>query len=180
MPYEKLERLRHRFNNSSATISTPGYDLHKSRRAALSPFFSVRKISEHGSMIQSHIDRLCSRLSNEYEGKNRVLALNDMWACLTSDTAVCYCFEQSYHFIDKPEFKASFATAVEDLMNGVHYLTQFPWLSTLFQNLPDSLVGSLMPSMKSVIDFNNVSLSFLYRKQYIIRANTSPEIGKPD
>ena len=157
-PYEKLHRLKHRFNNSLATFSTPGYDLHKNRRAALNPFFSQRKITDYSPVIQDHIERLCSRMQGEYAGKNRPLVLNDVWGCLTSDTVVGYCFEREYHFIDEPDFKASFPQAMEDLVNGVHWVTQFPWLSTLFQTLPDPLVGALQPSMKSVIDFDNVGI----------------------
>lgn len=123
----------------------------------MNPFFSQRKIAEYAPTIQNHVDRLCSRLTNEYANKDRVLVLNDVWGCLTSDTVVGYCFERSYHFLDEPDFKASFPAAMEDLVSGVHYVTQFPWLSTLFQNLPDSTVRFLQPSMRSVIEFNKVS-----------------------
>ena len=160
LPYEKLHRLKHRFNNSLATFSTVDYNLHKTRRAALNPFFSQRKITEYSPVIQEHIQRLCSRIENEYAGNSRPLVLNDVWGCLTSDTVVGYCFERSYHFIDEQNFKASFPIAMEDLVNGVHYVTQFPWLSTTFQTLPGWILAALQPSMKSVIDFNNVGSLF--------------------
>ncbi len=127
----------------------------------MNSILSQKKIAEHAPVIQDHVNTLCNRLANKYAGKNRVLILNDLWGCLTSDTVVGYCFERSYHFIEEPDFKASFPTATEDLVDGVHYVTQFPWLSSLAQNLPDSIVGFLSPPMRSVSDFNNVSRFFL-------------------
>ena len=156
-PYDKLERLKDRFDNAEAAFSTPDHGLHRMRRAALNPFFSPRKIAEHAPVIQRHIDRICDRIANEYAGKERVLVLNDAWGCLTSDTVVGYCFEKSYHFIDRPDFKATFPRAIKELQNGMHYVTQFSWLPTIFEIVPDSILGFLQPAMKSVIDFKNVS-----------------------
>ena len=125
----------------------------------MNPFFSQRRIADHAPIIQRNVDRLCQRLESEFQSQNRPLVLNDMWGCLTSDTVVSYCFERDYNFIEDPNFHAEFPQAMVDLVEGVHIVTQFTWISTLFQSLPDSVVGFMQPSMKSVIDFNNVSLS---------------------
>lgn len=155
-PYEKLHRLKHRFNNSLATFSTPDYALHKNRRAALNPFFSQKRIAEYSPVIQGHVERLSERFAAEFQGKRRILVLNDVWGCLTSDTVVGYAFEREYHFIEEPTFQSEFPQAMTDLVDGVHLVTQFPWMSTLFQNLPDWIVGAMSPGMKSVLRFNAV------------------------
>lgn len=107
-------------------------------------------------MIQSRVEHLCNRISNQYAGTSRVLVLSDAWGCLASDTVVGYCFERSYHFLDMPDFKASFPAAIEALVNTVHYATQFPWISTVSQWIPDSVLATLSPPMKSVIGFQRV------------------------
>ena len=156
-PYEKPEKLKYRFSNPEATFQTPEFQLHKIRRAALNPFFSQKKIAEYSPAIQKRLDRLSERLDEEYEGEDRVLNLNDMWGCLTTDTIIAYCFEREYHFIEEPDFKSEFAQAISDLMDGVHVVSQFTWLPSFFQTLPDSTVVAMNPTMKTVLKFNNVS-----------------------
>ena len=159
-PSDKLKSLEHRFNNRLSTFATPKHSLHRQRRAALNPFFSKRKILAHTPIIQKHVDRLCERLADEYAGKDRILVMNDMWGCLTSDTVVGYCFERSYHFVDEPDFRSLFPDAMTDLVNGVHVVTQFPWMIAMVNCLPDSAVKFLQPAMASVIQFNTVSEYF--------------------
>ena len=47
-------------------------------------------------------------------------------------------------------------------------MTQFPWLATLTQNLPDSIVSFLNPSMESFNDFQKVSCSLLESSEVIL------------
>lgn len=128
------------------------------RRNALNPFFSTRKISLHSSVIQLRVNRLCDRLQGEYAGSDKILIMDDMWGCLTSDTIVEYCFDRAYRFIELPDFRAFFIDAMNELLNGVHVVTQFPWISSMINYLPDWVVTMLQPGMTSVIKFNNVSL----------------------
>lgn len=83
--------------------------------------------------------------------------MDDMWGCLTSDTIVEYCFDRSYRFIELPDFRAFFIDAMNDLLNGVHVVTQFPWIVPMMNCFPDSVIKKLQPAMASVTNFNNVS-----------------------
>lgn len=102
----KLDHLRSRFNNDLSAFATPEHDIHRMRRGALNPFFSKAKISKYSPEIQKHMDRLCSRVAEEYAGTGKVIILNRMWAALTADIIVGYCCEKSYDFILRPEFRA--------------------------------------------------------------------------
>ena len=107
------------------------------------------------------MDRLCDRLKHEYTGKGKVIRLDEMWSCWASDTIVGYLFERSYNFIDQPDFRASFTQAMVDLLEPVHFVTQFPTVIHMINALPESLVKILQPGMASVIEFNNVSRPYL-------------------
>lgn len=155
---DKLKRLEHRFNNPKASFATPKHETHRLRRTALNPFFSTRKMALHSPVIQNRVNKLCDRLHEEYASSGRILVMDDMWGCLTSDTIVEYCFDRSYRFIESPDFRAFFIDAMNDLLNGVHVVTQFPWIMRMLNCLPDRLVKILQPAMASVIDFNNVSI----------------------
>ncbi|KAI9642746.1 hypothetical protein NHQ30_008477 [Ciborinia camelliae] len=153
-PSDKLPSLEHRFNNPMSSFATSKHSIHRKRRGALSPFFSRRKIGEHSSSIQSMMNRVCERLQNEFMGVSRVLNLNEMWGCWTSDIIVGYCFERAHNFIEEPDFRASFTTAMMDLLEPVHVITQFPIISQAINLLPEKLVIFLQPQMASVLQFN--------------------------
>ena len=155
---DKVKRLENRFNNPKSTFTTSKHETHRMRRTALNPFFSTRRIALHAPVIQTRVDKLCDRLQREYAGSDQILVMDDMWGCFSSDTIVEYCFDQSYQFIDSPNFRAFFVDAWNNLMNGVHVVTQFPWILSVMNCLPDSVIKKLQPGMTSVISFNNVSI----------------------
>lgn len=101
------------------------------------------------------MNRLCERLTEQYLGTDQVLKLDDMWGCWTSDIIVDYCFERDYHFASQPRFRAFFTDAMVDLLDPVHFVTQFPWVVKLVNLLPERVITSLQPGMASVIKFNN-------------------------
>ena len=107
------------------------------------------------------MNRLCNRLNQDYADKGQVIRLDEMWGCWTSDIIVGYLFERSYNFIDQPKFRASFTQAMIDLLEPVHFVTQFPMIIHMINALPESLIKVLQPGMASVIQFNNVLLSHL-------------------
>lgn len=155
---DKPKRLKYRFNNPSAAFATPEHEPHRLRRSALNPFFSTREIALQSPAIQNRVNKLCDRLQKEYAGSGRILVMDHMWGCFTSDTIVEYCFDQSYRFLESPDFRASFVDAMNELTKQVHVVTQFPWIMAIVNRLPDSMVKTLQPGMTSVIDFNNVSV----------------------
>ncbi|KAL8699510.1 MAG: hypothetical protein Q9224_001378 [Gallowayella concinna] len=154
-PADKLQRLEHRFNNPKSSFATVKHSTHRNRRAALNPFFSKRKIASHSPAIQRRMIRLCQRLAKHYMGTDQVLRLDDMWGCWTSDIIVDYCFERDYHFAEQPRFRAFFTDAMVDLLDPVHFITQFPWVVKLANMFPESMITSLQPGMATVFQFNN-------------------------
>ena len=153
-PADKLQRLEHRFNNPTSSFATVKHHTHRIRRAALNPFFSKRKIASHSPAIQQRMNRLCGRLARQYLHTDQVLNLDSMWGCWTSDIIVDYCFERDYHFADQPRFRAFFTDAMVDLLDPVHFVTQFPWAIKLVNLLPELVTKILQPGMASVIQFN--------------------------
>ncbi|OTB08292.1 hypothetical protein M426DRAFT_52547 [Hypoxylon sp. CI-4A] len=151
---DKLKHLEHRFNNRLATFPTSEHSVHRIRRAAINPFFSKRRISQHAPDVQAHMDRLCKRVSSEFLANGSILNLNNMWGAFTADVVVQYTLEKPYDFILKPDFRADFSDAMVDLLDPVHFITQFPWLINAFKLLPDWVIGMISPSMASVQKFN--------------------------
>ncbi|KAI0538394.1 cytochrome protein [Xylaria digitata] len=174
-PATKRPELAHRFNNAKSVFSTPEHDIHRIRRNALNPFFSKRAISERAQLIQGHMDVLCRRLKSEFQGCDRVLVVNDMLACWTTDIITEYCFDRRYNFIKEPDFKAPLIKSLIDLIERVHWITQFAWLAKIMFCLPDVIVGWTDPLMKNGIQFSK-ELSI----QVIDTINNSSQKERPD
>ncbi|KAI0465626.1 cytochrome protein [Xylaria cf. heliscus] len=151
----KRKELKDRFNNPTSAFSTPDHFTHRIRRGALNPFFSKRAISERAQIIQKHMDDVCRRLEAEFQNTGRVLVVNDMWSCWTTDIITEYCFERRYDFIHEPNFKAPIAQSIMDLLEDVHWITQFPWMVTILGWMPDAVVGWIDQRMKNVIEYHN-------------------------
>ncbi|KAK6082375.1 cytochrome P450 [Seiridium cupressi] len=154
-PSNKLKHLEHRFNNELSSFATAQHSVHRMRRGALNPFFSKRKIAQQSPHIQAHMDRLCRRLTSEFSGRqDAILNMTNMWGAFTSDIVVGYCLEKPYDFIMNPDFRAAFSDAMVDLLDPVHFITQFPWMIKFSKLLPEWLVVRLYPPMQSVVSFN--------------------------
>lgn len=154
-PADKLQHLQHRFNNPTSSFATVKHETHRKRRGALNPFFSKRRIASHSPAIQQRMNRLCERLAEQYLNTEKVLNLNDMWGCWTSDIIVDYCFERDYHFAEQPLFRAFIIDALVDLLDPIHFVTQFPWAIKIMNCFPESVITAIQPGMASVIKFNN-------------------------
>ncbi|KAB8071863.1 cytochrome P450 [Aspergillus leporis] len=154
LPWDKPKELEHRFNNANGLFPTNKHEVHRRRRAALNPFFSKRAINNAVPMMQEQINRLCNRLRREYQGTGKVFRLDWMMGCIASDIIVRYCLDRGYDFLEAPDFRSPFIQALFDLLDGVHLITQFAWVATVFNSLPQCLVEAMQPGMKSVNNFN--------------------------
>ena len=155
-PLEKLPHLQNIFDNPTSAFATPQHHDHRVRRAALNPFFSKRKVTLRAPEIQRRMDKVCERIAQEYADTGEVLTLNHAFSCWTTDNIVDFTFERKYNFIDAPHFRAVFPDAMKALYGTAHYLVQFPWLVTLLNRLPDSVIKFLRPEMESFLQFKGV------------------------
>ncbi|KAI0421158.1 cytochrome P450 [Xylaria grammica] len=169
---DKLKQLEHRFNNQMGTFSTPEHSLHRLRRTALNPFFSKRKIAQHSPNIQKHMDLLCERVKSEYFQNGSVLSVSNMWGAFNGDIVVGYCLEKGYDFISKPDFRSEFSDAMVNLLDPVHFITQFSWMIKAFKLLPAWMILIISPAMASVHAFNDEM------KEQILRAKSVHASGE--
>jgi hypothetical protein len=154
-PYDKLQVFENRFSIPTAAFSTADHVAHKRRRAALSPFFTKSKVQGHGPFIQSLVDTVCRRLTEEYQGQERPLTLNDMFACLSADVITSLAFGHAPQFCESQDWKTPFTKAMDDLVASTHINTQFPFMVPLTNAIPQSLLAK-SPAFEPVITFRQV------------------------
>ncbi|KAI9875930.1 MAG: hypothetical protein M1830_007736 [Pleopsidium flavum] len=103
---DKPLRYARMFGISDATFSTASHELHRSRRASISPFFSKRSITRLEPLIQSAVDNLCRRLEGFRESGEPV-NLRSAYMALTMDVINQYCFAHSDNNLSAPDFNSS-------------------------------------------------------------------------
>lgn len=144
-----------RLGYTKDAFSTAPHDLHRSRRKAMAPFFSLQKIDDYQTVIRQIANLLCDVISQYKDGQ--VLHVDRMWTALTTDVISRYAFAKSMGHVESPGFGESFLEStvlVTKLMGaGVH----FPWLMPALDMIPVRLVKMMQPDLQVAIKFKDVS-----------------------
>ena len=156
--FDKPQSVAHWSGIYNATFTTTGHALHRMRRSAIAPSFSKRKVQNRGPFIQSQLDKICSRLTQEYVGRNRILVMNDVFTCYAADVILESMFDRSYGFLDSPIFECAFGKSMKALKSMAHISAQFPWLHKLANRLPERLLLKLQPSLAAIIQMQDVRI----------------------
>ena len=157
--FSKWKVLENRFNMPQSTFSTADHKLHRPRRAALAPFFTVRKMQAHGPFVQSLVDKVCDRFEQEYLGKEKPVVLNDVYGALSGDIITKLAFAKSYDFIASENWISPFVIAIGSLVTTSHYMTHFTWMVPMMNWIPDKVIMALSSKLKPLIVFRRVSTS---------------------
>ncbi|KAI1811655.1 putative cytochrome P450 [Poronia punctata] len=150
-PIDKTDKFKYRLNIPQSVVSTVHAEKHRHRRAAIAPFFSMTRTRSYNDDLQVIIDRISHRLSNDFSGQ--VIHLNQMWACLTADMIRELAFALPPVCSLAPNFQSPFPEAMESFVHVAHYTTHFQFLGRIFQLLPDSIMGTVAPVVRPILDY---------------------------
>ncbi|KFZ14842.1 hypothetical protein V502_05878 [Pseudogymnoascus sp. VKM F-4520 (FW-2644)] len=151
-PIDKQEKLQDRFGLPDAIFSTPGAELHRSRRQAMAGFFSRQRLRETQDRVNQLVDRVSQRLSKEYAGCNRVLDIGDMFSSLAVDIVTELCFRRCTNCSEAPDFKAPLVNTVINNIWLSHWNAHFRFLIKWIERLPDAAIATLVPLIKPILD----------------------------
>ncbi|SMQ52984.1 unnamed protein product [Zymoseptoria tritici ST99CH_3D7] len=154
-PQDKTHRLHNRFDSKTSIFDTTHHQLHAKRRAVLEGYFSRKRISERTPEMQVHLDRLCQIIRNQYLGTGAILSTEDMWSCWTSDIIAAYSFGDDDNLIGLPGFKSPLRDSLNELLEPMHWIVQFPILKRILFSLPQWFVLIINPSIRPVIAMKN-------------------------
>jgi cytochrome P450 len=160
---DKPGYAKYPFSAPGAIVSTPEHELHRQRKTVLNPFFSKRAVLKQAHAIQCQVDKISSRLATEYAPSGKVLALGDLFSSYTADVVTKYAFDQTYNFLDAPDFLIPFTKSIEGFKKFAHHATQFPLLPRVLARLPDRILMTLQPGMLAALEYKRVWLN-AYRR----------------
>lgn len=143
------------FGIPDSTLFTVPHELHKSRRAALAPFFSRSTITKLESVIRGKVEKLCERMQTFIESQEP-LELALAYRCLTTDVVTEYALGESYHQLDSPDFSVQWFEALRDSGEVALLAKHVTWLLPLMNSLPLFIVKMLNPEMGKSLAKNKV------------------------
>ena len=134
------------FGAPEGVLTITDHDFHRWRRNAYANYFSKQSIRNYSNVIQSSIDKLCSKLAETRNTSKPVNVLH-AYSALTGDVITGYCFPKSYGLLDKPDFASDFYHLWESILGSAFVLCHFPWLFPLTRVFPNWLLGIVQPDL---------------------------------
>ncbi|KAF5500515.1 Cytochrome P450 monooxygenase sdnE [Colletotrichum siamense] len=129
-----------------SSFSTVPHDLHRLRRGALNPFFSVRSVTQLEPLIRSKVEKLSARFG-EIAQTGEVVRLDAAFMALTMDIICDYAFANDRKYLDEPDFKMIWKETIIGAFEGGAVGRQFPWMLPVMKRLPLSVVSAMNPSV---------------------------------
>jgi cytochrome P450 len=147
---EKDPRMVRLAGQPTSMFATVDHNLHASRRAILSSFFSKKSITGLETMIQGKVEKLMGRLATACD-QGTVVPLDSASSALTADIISEFAYGVSLDYLDDPNFKNEVAESILSLASSVHVLKFFPFILSLSKIIPDSVVETLSPEASKIL-----------------------------
>ena len=129
-----------------AGLGTISHDLHRTRRAALNPFFSKQNIRRLEPIIQEALGKVLDRLS-QHAKTGLPLHINMLYSALTSDVINNFAFGPSESSLDKPDLNEGYFKAFIEAAEGYHITCYLPFLPMMYASLPLPIVKLMFPKV---------------------------------
>ncbi|OAQ57611.1 oxoglutarate/iron-dependent oxygenase [Pochonia chlamydosporia 170] len=128
------------FGAEMSTFATELHEVHKARRAALNPFFSMARVRRLESVIKERADAILQRL-HEFRENGRVVPFDILFGAYS---------------IEHPNFDNDFHEACVNGGRQLFLTRQFPILLTLIKIIPPKWLLSTYPSIASFFAMHQV------------------------
>jgi cytochrome P450 len=154
------------FATPGAGLGTIGHDLHRTRRAALNPFFSKQSIRRLEPIIQEALWKVLDRLS-KHAKTGTPLHMNLVYSALTSDVINSYAFGLSESSLERPDLNEGFFKAFIDSAEGYHLTCYLPFLPDMYRSLPLPIVKLMFPKVTVFLALYQV-MSINHRDNFLL------------
>ncbi|KAH8810857.1 cytochrome P450 [Xylogone sp. PMI_703] len=147
---DKWEWYTRQVGVPSSILMTNPHDLHRVRRAAMSPFFSKQSVRSLQPVIDVKIDQLLERMEG-FRKSGGVLTLNHMFAAYGNDVVSEYAFARSENRLARPDFDVKFHDDVIVGVTGGHLVKHWNWILTTLQSIPEAIATKIVPQFEMLI-----------------------------
>lgn len=143
-------------SETRSVITTIPHELHRKRRAALSPYFSPSNVRRLEPIIHESLKNLLGRLDS-CQKSGQIVPMTVAYKAMTSDIITNYAFGKSTNYLVKDDFNISFFETIESVFEQAHCLLHIAWLGPMIEALPIPVVVKLIPEMGYMQKLKQVS-----------------------
>ena len=142
-----------------AAFSTIRSDLHRMRRHALNPFFTLKEIQVLSQKIQALSERLTDRMKL-CQKSGEPIPLFFAYRCLSVDLISEHIFGRPIGLLDRDDWGKSFYAAWRSTWDLSPLLRQLPWLLEFLINIPHSLAKVISPEVIDVVELRDTIVAW--------------------
>ncbi|CAG8956484.1 hypothetical protein HYFRA_00003870 [Hymenoscyphus fraxineus] len=124
--------------------ASAGFDLHKKRRDALTPFFSKRNVTFLEPLITKKVNHLCDVIQKHADTSTPV-NLSDVFFAFSNDVVVNFLFAHEVNLLADIELAAKQRKNSNELLLGINMNKHFPWIPDFLEALPLFISKPIMP-----------------------------------
>lgn len=132
------------FGSTEMTFGTVGHAMHRSRRGAISNFFSKASVRRLQPVIQALVNKLCDKLQKKSES-GEIVNMVHAYSALTQDVITEYCYSDCRNVLDMEDFSPWYFELVQKPSELSHLIKQFPRLLPALNLLPNWWVRATNP-----------------------------------
>ncbi|XXG96644.1 hypothetical protein Hte_002932 [Hypoxylon texense] len=138
--WDKYSWSYNAFGGPLATLFTIDNDVHRHRRAALSPFFSKANVAAKQDFIHRSAAKLCYRLEQIADSNVGQASVGSAISAFTQDVVTEFALGKCFNNLDKPDFNADLATTLKNSGSLWRITKHIRWYGPLMKSLPMSFV----------------------------------------
>ncbi|KAK0729760.1 cytochrome P450 [Lasiosphaeris hirsuta] len=143
------------FGADGSGVGTIDHDLHKLRRSAINPFFSMQNVRSLQPVIEERVDALLARLSEDGRTSEKPIDVLYPFSAFTNDVINEYAFSKCDHLIEDPTYGKD---VTDYLLTGTHYgkaIQHMEIILKLINALPEKLSAALVPGWRGFLKMKN-------------------------
>ncbi|KAG6354277.1 hypothetical protein INS49_004882 [Diaporthe citri] len=130
------------FGLDLCVFSTVDHDVHRIRRNALNPLFSMAAVRSLQPIIHERIDMAMRRMK-DFIDEDKVLNATYMFSAYTNDVVETYCFARCQHRLEHPDFDPHSRDAAFEGATSVHIMKHIWWVYDIMNHFPTSIVKAI-------------------------------------
>ena len=147
---DKYPWVTKQFGVSRSTQGTVPHDLHRLRRSALSPFFSVAKVVQLGDVIITKIEKVC-HLMRQHQVSRTPINMYSVYRAMAIDIISDYAMARSYNYLDRKDLGRPWIDMINNAAEAGILARHFGWFLPIMKSLPFKLTMVLFPDAAAAL-----------------------------
>ncbi|KAM5464683.1 hypothetical protein MauCBS54593_006774 [Microsporum audouinii] len=137
-----------------SALATIDHDLHRRRKAIISPYFSQRAAIEIEPLIHERLDALCSHLEKKMASGDTV-NITCAASAFTADVVMQHFYGYHLNFVGAKDFKYYMREGLTGLFEFYHATRFMPFPPVLIKKLPSWILRRLNKNLPLIIEGRN-------------------------